>query len=114
PALYPAVRDALAATAEMVGCHVSHPYSSGASLYFTFLLRDGGDVAVEDRYLRTWRTAIEACHVAGGTMTHHHGVGLLKTPYLRDDLGSEAMGLLRRIKDALDPQGILNPGKLFE
>jgi alkyldihydroxyacetonephosphate synthase len=113
PGVYQAVKDALAVHAEMVGCHVSHAYSSGASLYFTFLLRDSGDIAVEERYLRTWAAAVESCHVAGGTMTHHHGVGLLKTPFLEAELGPQAYALLKRLKTALDPNGILNPGKLF-
>ena len=111
--LYRVLRGSLSEHAEVVGCHLSHPYRSGACLYFTFLLRDTGDIAVEDRYLRTWEAAVGACHGAGGTMTHHHGVGLLKTPYLETELGPGALGLLRRLKDVLDPHGILNPGKLF-
>jgi alkyldihydroxyacetonephosphate synthase len=113
PGLYRAVHDALEVNAEAVGCHLSHPYRSGASLYFTFLLRATGDIGAEDLYLKTWRAAVEACHVAGGTMTHHHGVGLLKAPFMEAELGPEALGLLRRIKDALDPAGVLNPGKLI-
>jgi glycolate oxidase len=46
----------------------------------------------------------------GGTITGEHGVGRLKRAWLDDYLGPEAMALNRRIKDALDPQGILNPG----
>ncbi len=46
----------------------------------------------------------------GGTITGEHGVGRLKRPWLADYLGAEAMALNRRIKDALDPDGILNPG----
>ena len=46
----------------------------------------------------------------GGTITGEHGVGRLKRPWLAGQLGPEAMALNRRIKDALDPDGILNPG----
>jgi alkyldihydroxyacetonephosphate synthase len=113
PAVYRAVQDALAAESEMVACHLSHPYRSGASLYFTFLLRDTGDIGVEDRYGRAWGAAIEACHGAGGTMTHHHGVGELKAPFMEGELGAASLQVLRRVKAALDPNGILNPGKLF-
>ena len=49
----------------------------------------------------------------GGTITGEHGVGRLKKPWLRDQLGDEALELNRRVKDALDPQGILNPGAVF-
>lgn len=46
----------------------------------------------------------------GGTITGEHGVGRLKRPWLATQLGPDAMALNRRIKDALDPLGILNPG----
>jgi len=46
----------------------------------------------------------------GGTITGEHGVGRLKRPWLAGQLGPEAMELNRRIKLALDPEGILNPG----
>jgi glycolate oxidase len=48
----------------------------------------------------------------GGTITGEHGVGLAKRPYLERRLGAEQVALLRRIKHAFDPLGILNPGKL--
>jgi glycolate oxidase len=48
----------------------------------------------------------------GGTITGEHGVGLLKRPYLARQLGPQAMKLHIAIKSALDPLGILNPGKL--
>jgi glycolate oxidase len=49
----------------------------------------------------------------GGTITGEHGVGRLKRPWLGDQLGPDVLALNRRIKDALDPQGILNPGAVF-
>jgi glycolate oxidase len=49
----------------------------------------------------------------GGTITGEHGVGRLKKPWLGDYLGPDAMALNQRIKDALDPHGILNPGAMF-
>jgi glycolate dehydrogenase FAD-linked subunit len=47
-----------------------------------------------------------------GTITGEHGVGSVKLPYLERQLGADHMALLRRIKAAFDPNGILNPGKL--
>jgi glycolate oxidase len=49
----------------------------------------------------------------GGTITGEHGVGRLKKSWLPAYLGPEAMALTRRIKDALDPDGILNPGAIL-
>ena len=113
PELHTAIGSALSGTSEAVGCHLSHPYRSGASLYFTFLIRAADDQAAERAYLSTWQAAIAACQRAGGTITHHHGVGLLKAPFLADELGAAGIATLRAIKKALDPAGILNPGKLL-
>jgi alkyldihydroxyacetonephosphate synthase len=114
PGLFAQVRDALAEhVARPVSCHLSHPYRSGASLYFTFLIHGEDDEAAERRYLACWEDAAGACHRAGGTMTHHHGVGLLKSRFLQEELGPSGLDALRSVKRALDPHGILNPGKLL-
>jgi alkyldihydroxyacetonephosphate synthase len=113
PKLYREVRSALSRQAQQVGCHVSHLYETGSSLYFTFLIRGTDDTDAEARYTRTWEDAVRACLKSGGTMTHHHGVGRLKAPFLPEELGAAGVSVLRRIKDALDPQGILNPGALL-
>jgi alkyldihydroxyacetonephosphate synthase len=114
PELYEGVRDALSdRAAQAVGCHLSHPYRSGASLYFTFLLRSEDDRKVERAYMECWRAAVEACHAAGGTLTHHHGVGILKAPFTESELGPGGFALLQTLKRTLDPAGILNPGKLL-
>ena len=49
----------------------------------------------------------------GGTCTGEHGVGLHKMGFLRDEAGDGAVALMRTIKQALDPDNILNPGKIF-
>jgi len=49
----------------------------------------------------------------GGSITGEHGIGLSKAMYLPMELGPEALGTMRRIKQALDPNNILNPGKIF-
>ena len=50
----------------------------------------------------------------GGTITGEHGVGLAKKPFLHRQLGDQSYELLRSVKRALDPQGLLNPGKIFD
>jgi glycolate oxidase len=50
----------------------------------------------------------------GGTITGEHGVGLAKKPWLRQQMGDHSYELMREVKRALDPKGLLNPGKIFD
>ncbi|MGZ4204221.1 MAG: FAD-binding oxidoreductase [Actinomycetota bacterium] len=112
PDLYQRVRAAIGEHADIVGCHASHGYPQGACLYFTFLvLSASDDTVVEERNRACWKAAMEATIETGGTISHHHGVGLLKAPWAEREIGS-GMDVLRAIKRALDPNGIMNPGKL--
>jgi alkyldihydroxyacetonephosphate synthase len=113
PELYAGVRAALAAHSQAVICHLSHLYPSGSSLYFTFLVSGADDGGAEERYLMAWEQAARACEAAGGTITHHHGVGRLKSGFLAGELGGTGAGMLRRLKAAVDPAGIMNPGVLL-
>lgn len=113
PGLYRGVRGALLEHAEEARCHFSHVYTSGACLYYTFVLRDTDDFAVEKRYDDAWEASARACIDAGGTLTHHHGMGRLKARFTEDELGQGAAALLRGVKGHLDPNGILNPGALY-
>jgi alkyldihydroxyacetonephosphate synthase len=113
PRLYAGIRDALAAHAQAVLCHLSHLYSSGSSLYFTFLISGTDDQDAAARYLAAWDDAVQSCAVAGGTLTHHHGVGRLKAAFLAGELGEAGVDVLKKIKRALDPQQIMNPGVLL-
>jgi alkyldihydroxyacetonephosphate synthase len=110
--LYGAVRGALRQHAPLVGCHVSHLYETGASLYFTFVMP-----ARAGQELEQWRAAkTAACDAivgAGGTITHHHAVGRDHVPWLGHEDGALGIDLLREAKARLDPAGIMNPGKLL-
>ena len=99
----------------LVGCHVSHVYPTGASLYFTALAR-----ADQGREIEQWsaakHAANEAIVAAGGTASHHHAVGTAHRDIVVTDLGgTDGVGVeaLRAMKSYLDPAGILNPGKLL-
>src|SRR5215469_412365 len=113
PELYDGIRGALATHAEAVVCHLSHLYPSGSSLYFTFLVKGSDDRDAEARYLAAWDQAARSCAAAGGSLTHHHGVGRLKSRFLAMELGGTGVDVLTRIKAALDPHGIMNPGGLL-
>lgn len=60
------------------------------------------------------REIFEEAIALGGTITGEHGVGLAKKPFLEKQVGPAAIGVMRRIKHAFDPEGILNPGKIFD
>jgi alkyldihydroxyacetonephosphate synthase len=115
--LYRRVRGAIAealagqGTPGLVMCHLSHAYRDGASLYYTFLARRRPGAELEQ-----WRAvkeaACEAIVEAGGTITHHHGVGRDHLPYMRREVGELGIEALRALKERLDPAGIMNPGKL--
>jgi glycolate oxidase len=74
------------------------------------IVYDASDAAVLQRANLAYGEIIELALELGGTITGEHGVGRLKRPWLASYLGPDAMALNQRIKDALDPQGILNPG----
>ncbi len=104
-----ALADALGSTVVM--CHVSHLYSHSASLYFTVLAAQSADPV--GQWQRAKRAASAALVAEGATITHHHAVGSDHRPYLTDELGPLGVTVLRAVKNALDPTGILNPGKLI-
>jgi alkyldihydroxyacetonephosphate synthase len=116
--LYHAVRraigDALGArgTPPLVGCHISHLYPSGASLYFTFLARQERGAEL-DQWRAAKTAATDAIVASGGTITHHHAVGRDHAPWLRAEAGDLGIAALRAVKAELDPAGIMNPGKLL-
>ena len=93
--------------------HASHFYHTGANLYLIFHATADAPDAVEARYRAVLDAAFDACLATGGTLTHHHGVGLGKRRYMERELGSGGHELLSMIKRAIDPGGLMNPGKLI-
>jgi len=96
----------------LVGCHVSHVYSEGASLYYTFMARQRHDDEIA-QYDKVKAAVTRAILDSGGNLSHHHGIGLDHAKYLREALGDAEWRLLREVKRTLDPKGIMNPGKMF-
>jgi alkyldihydroxyacetonephosphate synthase len=108
--LYDAVRGALSGF--HLGCHVSHLYPSGASLYFTLLGAQSEDPVAQ--WTAAKDTVTRAIVAAGGTITHHHAVGRDHAPYLGAEVGEFGLELLRAVKERCDPAGIMNPGKVVD
>jgi alkyldihydroxyacetonephosphate synthase len=117
--LYERVRKALGKHV-FVMAHMSHAYPDGCCIYFSFAgsaasgeaSKLGWDGACQASYDRAWQAALAAAIEAGGTLAHHHGVGRSKAPRLGTELGV-GVDVVRAMKRALDPHGILNPGNLI-
>lgn len=115
PALKTAVTEALVgalgSTPPLVLCHISHVYETGASLYFTVIC------AQSDDPVEQWRTAKRAANQAiadaGGTISHHHGVGTDHRDAYATEIGPLAVETLRAVKQTLDPDDVMNPGILI-
>ncbi len=98
----------------LLGAHSSHSYQTGTNLYFVY----DYDIRCEPREeITTYHQPLNAIIVEealalGGSMVHHHGVGKYRTPWIRQEHGS-SYRLLRGLKDAFDPHGIMNPGTIY-
>jgi alkyldihydroxyacetonephosphate synthase len=97
-----------------VFAHLSHVYVDGASIYVTYIFPRAAD---PDETLSRWtamKTAASQVILAHqGTISHQHGVGLDHKPYLDAEKGPLGMDILRQMAQAVDPEGMLNPGKLI-
>jgi alkyldihydroxyacetonephosphate synthase len=112
PGLIERARAAAEAHVDEMWAHVSHAYPDGASAYFILFIRSSSDEAAIHAYQAAWQAIMETTLGAGGTIAHHHGVGTVRLPWLEAELGP-GLDMLRAIKAALDPQRILNPGRLL-
>ncbi len=112
PEIYARTVDAIRSVEHTMAAsaHQSHSYLDGGCLYFTFAGRPPAE-ARETYYRDVWDAGQRAVLAAGGALSHHHGVGLNRARFVSEALG-EGFGVLQSVKDALDPSGILNPGKL--
>jgi alkyldihydroxyacetonephosphate synthase len=112
PEMYARTTEAIRAVEHtlVASAHQSHSYIDGACLYFTFAGKPP-EAEREAYYRAAWDAGQRAVLTAGGALSHHHGVGLNRARFVRDALG-HGLDVLESVKRALDPNGILNPGKL--
>jgi alkyldihydroxyacetonephosphate synthase len=115
PQIYRSTLDAIGAVPGVlaVSAHQSHAYVDGACLYFTFGGKpEGDDPAAKDSFYRqVWDAGTRSVLTHGGSLSHHHGIGINRARFMRGALGG-GLDVLAAVKTALDPNGILNPGKL--
>lgn len=111
---YDALKTAIINTGKkpFLGCHISHTYHTGASLYFTFgcLQTPGKEI---EQYLYIKKAAEDSFIRGGATLSHHHAVGFEHLPWLEADISKTGVSALKALKKGLDPEGIMNPGKII-
>ena len=118
-AMSSAMKGAITATGGGPGyvmTHISHAYEHGASLYSTFLGRqvdDPDSLVRQAQWQAVKQATTDAILDAGGTLTHHHGIGRDHAPWLEEEVGLVGMKALRTLKQAFDPTDIMNPGILL-
>lgn len=79
-----------------------------------YICRDGLEQSLwEEKLAAAFEKMYKKAGELGGQVSGEHGIGFAKRPYLRERLGEVQIGLMRRIKEAFDPKGLLNPDKIF-
>jgi alkyldihydroxyacetonephosphate synthase len=92
--------------------HISHVYENGVNLYFTFLSPMDLSNEMED-YKQFHKGLVDAIQQAGGSLSHHHGVGRALAPWMQNQHGSETMQFYKAVKKHFDPTNIINPGNML-
>lgn len=109
PEMLGRIRDTAAAH-DVVIATIAH---AGDGNLHPLIIAPEGDAVAKERAKLAFDRIVEDCRALGGTVTGEHGVGLLKLPGARAELGERVLAMHRDIKLALDPRGTLNPGKAF-
>jgi alkyldihydroxyacetonephosphate synthase len=109
--MYHSLKERLAASADIVAGHLSHVYPDGACLYLILAAGCDDESDATERLETWWGTAMGTVLEHGGSISHHHGIGRTRAPWLREELGGW-FEVLVAVKQALDPHGIMNPGVL--
>lgn len=97
----------------LITAHISHFYPNGVGMYFSFAGVETGDQTNFDFYQQVWNTTMKIVLEEGGSIAHHHGIGINRSYWMDSEWG-KSMEVLRQVKKLLDPNNILNPGKVYE
>lgn len=113
PEMYTAISNAVHALHPQIhfGAHWSHIYPEGACQYMTVRLPPMDDAVAMVMHRQAWDVVQRLCLEYGGSIAHHHGAGLFRNAWLKEELNT-GMDLLQIVKDGIDPGNLLNPGKL--
>lgn len=95
-----------------LGCHISHTYHSGASLYFTFGAVEKEQAGIQ-HYLAIKKAAEDAFIEGGASLSHHHAVGYEHLPWIQQDVSVIGLQAVVAMKQSIDPHCIMNPGKII-
>jgi len=111
-----AMHDAMIAAIKEQGAHEvfghgSHFYPTGGNLYIIWSAFGEDEKEIESKYWRIMDAAMKAILSVDGSIGHHHGIGVNKGPWIHLDQPT-MWPVVQKIKAALDPNGIMNPGKL--
>ena len=109
--LYSSLVNELTPLSDTVLGHFSHVYTNGASLYIILFGKTDTDQQAVLRLKKIWDTAMTVVTELGGEISHHHGAGLARQDFIAKSLGTQH-DLLRKLKNVMDPEAILNPGHL--
>jgi glycolate oxidase len=111
--LLPKLLDAIAEIAATHSLDIPVIAHAGDGNTHPLIVYEAGDPASEQRARAAFAEMMQRTIALGGTITGEHGVGRSRREALPEQLGPEVMALTRRVKDALDPDGILNPGAIL-
>ena len=95
-----------------VGAHWSHSYIDGACLYMSFVVQGLEEEKAAEEHAKIWEGLTLGAQKAGGSMSHHHGVGYMRGKWMAEEWGKTGIDLLQQIKNVVDPNHIMNPGKI--
>ncbi|MHA1681609.1 MAG: FAD-binding oxidoreductase [Promethearchaeota archaeon] len=96
----------------MISGHASHFYPQGVCFYFSFGGAPVDGKSSLDFYNEAWDATMAATLECNGSISHHHGIGIVRSRWMEKEHGP-MLSLMKKVKQAIDPNGIMNPGKLY-